>query len=115
MTNKIINADALLKMANDRQYRYTDSDNVIQYVIEVEMLEQMINELATETQETLDDDWNHDLSLLEDYDEPYLISNGCRIAWGEGFGDNAVYHPIGDFMAFDDEYFRQSVKMWKPS
>jgi len=121
MTNKMIDADAfdkLVEWVNEKSKNNRDTlQHDTPYDINSDWLKNVINFVSTpapEPQETIDNDWNHDLSLLEDYDEPYLISNGCRIAWGEGFGDNAVYHPTGDFMAFDEEYFRQSVKMWKP-
>ena len=51
--------------------------------------------------------WSSDFTNVPD---EYLAHNGCRLAWVDG----DTITPLGDIFAFDEDYFRKSVKQWRP-
>jgi hypothetical protein len=125
MTKRMIDADALsgwvrehgdcIVKTQDRHIeRCVNIGNIEELYIPYTIIIKKINKLAIsapapESQDSIFDaeGWCWDMGKAP---KEYIAHNGCRLAWINY--DEII--PLGDIMAFDEKYFKKSMKQWRP-
>lgn len=106
MNKKILDVDALEKLLEwivDNEEYVNDFVDVDGDYVHAYSLKEKIQELATPEPQGV---WYDDFTKAPD---EYIAHNGCRLAWV----DHDTITPLGDISAFDEDYFRQSMKQWQ--
>lgn len=110
MIKRILDADALEKLVYNKENEMLGQVNLSnhQYIgikQTFREIKKVINELVTIPPEP-QGVWYDDFTKAPD---EYIAHNGCRLAWV----DHDTITPLGDISAFDEEYFRESMKQWQ--
>lgn len=110
---RILKADAFKELWDwlDKNYETAQEKGYITAQYAYDKTIRKIHELATPTykpQESIKntDGWYSDFTKTPD---EYIAHNGCRLA----FIEHGIITPLGDIVAFDEEYFKKTVKQWR--